>query len=135
MCLTIDTELTSILRMSGRKRFTVWKKVIKMDFESMYHSYHYQVGQNAACPCREVNLTSFEKTNKEIHEGIHVFLEKPKHPQLMSDKYVIIPLTVYLKDMVAAGYHAADYYKKNEKEAVFTKVHLSKRDAERSLRR
>ena len=137
MCLKIDAELTSELRMSGqnsRKRFTVYKEVMREfaghPYESVNQNYHYKSGKNVSNRYHDATLTETEKTEHEVHFGIHVYLHKPQ--KFTSYSRVIIPLTVYLKDLVAAGYHDSDYTRKPEKQqAVFTKVHFRKRDYER----
>lgn len=140
MCLIYDKDLSRRLR-RGNDTITVYKRLILCyngSLNSIFYTYDIKSGKTHKdwrcgwnISSRKCKLTNTEARlsrpgGGKIHEGFHVYLEKPLFVKGSPDYLRIVEFTAKLKDFIGAGhgpYDAALDYQVPQ--AVFTKLHLS----------
>jgi hypothetical protein len=90
---------------------------------SPVEGYEYSPGDNVSNR-KSTDISVIEKKCEAVYKGIHVYTNKQKALEAKSFWEVLVPVTVRLKDFVAAGCRY---------EAVFTKVHLSKEEYKKAI--
>ena len=139
MCLSIDKELTE-KGITGKQVHSngmvkVWKILRSFNniLVSPVKSYYTWKTEWNKSNRLDQELTYDEKNQLTINYGIHVFLTRKETrewarlewPRLDGLNYVIVPVYVYKKDLVA----------RNKREAVFTKVFLKKEDYQKAIKK
>lgn len=135
MCLEYDARRTRELRQKlklGGDEMILYKLVDyytnndqDVGLCGFYQSdYKYKAGYNYSDRATIV-LDEDEKTDQEVYKGIHVYVHKRKNGTYYRDAPLEIPVTVKLKDFVAAGKGG---------EAVFTKIYIKSKDYKNALK-
>jgi len=139
MCLYYDEEKTKSFRKkyAGRKTVTAYKvyffSTISGD-EGLYSvcfGLDAQVKPGIIKSNRRTTRFGISTDRKggfpEINRGIHIFLKKAEAKNFVNDSFscyggheVIVKVTCYIKDLVGTN--------KTETKAVFTQIHLSKKE-------
>ncbi len=124
MCLEYySKEETEELRASG-PTIKCWKS-LDIDgnrLRSYFQDHIYRVGENLSTR-ENVELDVQEKISKNIHDGIHVYLNKKD----ANEGDVTIPVYGQVEDLVGVG----DFCECPC--AVFTKIYIKKEDYEKAL--
>lgn len=132
MCLYVDEKETRLIkrRFAAAKRrgknYIVCYKIVKFVDNKIYSPYYpkeYKPGWNKSNR-RILKLTKNEKIY--VNRGIHVMTSNSSIYVDIYENEIIIPVRCYEKDFISGG---------ETKEAVFTKVFISRKDYEILLER
>ena len=115
MCLEIKSTEASDL-FGNKEKITCWKTLSASGF-SIYQGIRYHLGENTS-DRTNAKLTSFEKSEKSVDYGIHVFTDKDYAINDRCGSEIVVSVTCYKKDFIAIGIDG---------DAVFNKVYLSRR--------
>jgi len=128
MCHYLDSDYTEKFKKDNANKILTFYKVLRKTtyLFAPHHLMVYKVGDNISD--RESNeLTLFEKNNKVINQGIHVFatFQQAENFKINSIGWTeaVVEVTVHIDNLVAI----------NRIDAVFTKVTLSQSEYDRAL--
>lgn len=152
MCLHVNQNLTNeIKKLSGK--LTVWKN-FAVDYEYKTTHEEYTTRTELVGATLKARYLGFDYSagvhtapnskiyNGKVNEGLHVCLSEEEANSLgrpSSGYYVVIPLTIDIKDLVAVGIfsdYATSYYNSEhvDQQAVVTKFTLSQAKIDKALK-
>lgn len=128
MCLLmLKDQKRAIKRLfKNRKQITCYKALVNYDnklYSPAYHHYQWTFGENISSRSYTTLLKN-EYDAKQVGHGIHVYTSK-KHATVY-DGEILVPVSCNLSDVVAVGHN---------KEAVFTKVYLLRREYDKAIKK
>lgn len=133
MCLYIDEKETRLIKRrfaaakAKGKNYIVCYKILRINWnKKMYSPFYpkeYKPGWNKSNR-KTPKLTRYEKLY--INKGIHVMTSKSDKYVEVDEEEILIPVYCYKKDLISGG---------QDKEAVFSKVFITRKDYDDFIRK